>query len=200
LPSECIDNETELLLRIARGDAQAFRVVFSAWSPQVYTLCVKVTKDAEVAKDLTQDIFVRLWTKRAYLPGVRNFKGFLTTMALNLLRNHLQKKVVSLATEADLSGYVRDRTPTADKAMECHELEQILQEAVAHLPPQLNRSFVLSRVQGLSHAEIAREMQLSPLTVKSHIARSLAFIRGYLEQHQDNSLAMTALVLLVASL
>jgi len=74
--------------------------------------------------------------------------------------------------------------------MEFKELQRALQEAVDHLPPQLNRSFVLSRLAGMSHAEIARQMKLSPLTVKSHIARALTFIRAYLEQHHAKLLVL----------
>jgi RNA polymerase sigma-70 factor (ECF subfamily) len=195
LPSEHTDNEPELLLRISQGDAWAFRQIFNAYSRQVYSLCIKLTKDAEQAKDLTQEIFARLWTKREQLSGVYHFKGFLSTMALNLIRNHLRKKVLAPDNEAYLTGYFRESAPSPDRAMEFKELQVMLQEAVDHLPPQLNRSFVLSRMAGLSHAEIARQMELSPLTVKSHITRALAFIRDYLEQNHASALTLMFLAI-----
>ena len=195
MPSEHTDNEPELLLRISQGDAWAFRQIFNAYSRQVYSLCIKLTKDAEQAKDLTQEIFVRLWTKREQLSGVYHFKGFLSTMALNLIRNHLRKKVLAPDNEAYLTGYFRESAPSPDRAMEFKELQVMLQEAVDHLPPQLNRSFVLSRMAGLSHAEIARQMELSPLTVKSHITRALAFIRDYLEQNHASALTLMFLAI-----
>jgi len=99
LPTENFDTEPELLLRISQGDAVAFRQIFTTYSRQVYTLCVKVTKDAEQAKDLTQEIFARLWTRRERLGSVYHFSGFLSTVALNLIRNHLQKKVLDPANE-----------------------------------------------------------------------------------------------------
>jgi RNA polymerase sigma-70 factor (ECF subfamily) len=71
----------------------------------------------------------------------------------------------------------------------------MLQEAVDHLPPQLNRSFLLSRMAGMSHAEIASQMKLSPLTVKSHIARALTFIRAYLQEHHTTPLILTCLAI-----
>lgn len=196
LPKENPYTEHELLLRISRGDARAFRQIFNTWSRQVYTLCFRLTKDAEQAKDLTQEIFARLWTRREKLSEVYHFKGFLTTMALNLIRNHLQKKVLDPANEDYLVSYFRENALSPDREMEFKELQTIIQEAVDHLPPQLNRSFVLSRMAGLSHAEIAQQMKLSPLTVKSHIARSLTFIRAYLEQHHANLLTMIWLCIL----
>jgi RNA polymerase sigma-70 factor (family 1) len=190
LPTENFDTEFELLQRISQGDALAFRRIFTTYSRQVYTLCVKVTKDAEQAKDLTQEIFARLWTKRERLGSVHHFSGFLNTVALNLVRNHLQKKTLNPANEEYLVSYFSESGLTPDRMMEFKELQRALQEAVDHLPPQLNRSFVLSRLAGMSHAEIARQMKLSPLTVKSHIARALTFIRAYLEQHHAKVLVI----------
>jgi RNA polymerase sigma-70 factor (family 1) len=200
LPTENFDNESELLLRISQGDPRAFRQIFTTYSRQVYTLCVKLTKDSEQAKDLTQEIFARLWTRRERLREVYHFSGFLTTIALNLIRNHLQKKVLDPANEDYLVSYFKDNALVPDKVMEYKELQRILQEAVDHLPPQLNRSFVLSRMAGMSHAEIALLMKLSPLTVKSHIARALTFIRAYLEQQHVKLLTMIGLAWLVRGL
>jgi len=193
---ENFDTESELLLRVSQGDPHAFRQLFAVHSRQVYSLCIKLTKDSEQAKDLTQEIFARLWVKREQLGSVYHFKGFLTTMALNLVRNHLQKKVLDRANDAYLISYFEESAPEPDMALELKELQGILQEAVDHLPPQLNRSFVLSRMAGMSHAEIASQMKLSPLTVKSHIARALTFIRGYLEQHHAGALTVLCLAVL----
>jgi RNA polymerase sigma-70 factor (family 1) len=190
LHKENFDTESDLLLRISQGDPSAFRQIFTTWSRQVYSLCVRITKDPEQAKDLTQEIFVRLWTRREKLNGVHHFKGFLTTMALNLIRNYLQKKVLDPANEEDLVSYFKEGAIGPDKMMEFKELHHLLQEAVDHLPAQLNHSFVLSRMAGMSHAEIASEMKLSPLTVKSHISRALKFIRAYLEEHHVTLLAL----------
>ena len=188
MPKDSLYTEPELLLLISQGDPYAFRQLFTAYSQQVYTFCLKLTKDAELARDLTQEIFARLWTRRERLSGVRSFKRYLTTVALNLIRNYLQKKVLKPVHKDDLAGYFRDNALLPDREMEFKELELALQEAVDHLPPQLNRSFVLSRMGGMSHSEIATQMQLSPLTVKSHIARSLAFIRAYVEEHHPTLL------------
>jgi RNA polymerase sigma-70 factor (family 1) len=196
LPTENFDTDSELLLRISQGDPHAFRQMFTVYSRQVYSLCIQLTKDAEQAKDLTQEVFARLWIKRERLGAVYHFKGFLTTMALNLVRNHLQKKVLDRTNDAYLISYFEESAQEPDMALELKELQGILREAVDHLPPQLNRSFVLSRMAGLSHVEIAHQMKLSPLTVKSHIARALTFIRGYLEQHHAGALTVLCLAVL----
>jgi RNA polymerase sigma-70 factor (family 1) len=196
LPNEIPDNEPELLLRVSEGDAWAFRQIFNAYYGKVYSLSIKLTKDAEQAKDLTQEIFARLWVKRGQLGAVYNFQGFLTTMALNLIRNQLRRKVLDLSNAAFLTNYFEESALAPDKAMEFKEFQYMVQEAVDHLPPQLNRSFILSRMAGMSHAEIARQMELSPLTVKSHIARALTFIRAYLEQHSARALTILCLAFL----
>ena len=82
MPKENLDSESEILLRISQGDAWAFRQVFDAYSRQVYSLCLKLTKDAEQAKDLMQEIFAYVWSHPdAYDPKRGSFAAYLFGIA-----------------------------------------------------------------------------------------------------------------------
>ena len=173
-------NEQQLLQQIAAGDAAAYTRIFDFYSKHVYYLSLKFTKDPVMAEDLTQEIFTRLWVNREKLATVQHFKAFLNTVSKNLLRNYLRKKVLSPENATFLAGYFRESAASAQDKLEFKELESALDEAVAQLPAQLHKVFTLSRVEGLSHDEIAARLGLSKISVKSYIFRSLVMIREYL--------------------
>lgn len=74
-----------------------------------------------------------------------------------------------------------------------HQCQKILEKAISLLPPQQRQVYTLSKIEGLSHESIAAEMQLSKLTVKTHMARALQFIRKYLNAHLHNLLVLSIL-------
>lgn len=180
LPELKLYNEKQLLQQIAAGDAAAYATIFDFYSKHVYFLSLKFTKDPAMAEDLTQEIFTRLWVNREKLPEVLNFKAFLNTVSKNLLRNYLRRKVLSPENEAFLAGYFRESSANAQDRLEFKELEAALNQAIGTLPEQLKKVFTLSRVEGLSHDEIASRLGISKISVKSYIFRALLIIREQL--------------------
>jgi RNA polymerase sigma-70 factor (ECF subfamily) len=178
-----LENETILLRQVAKGDHQAYRILFDHYFRHVYGLALRFTKSPELAEDLAQDIFTRLWTHRSALISVREFRPYLNTVAINLVRDYLKKRVVITENEPYLLAYFGDPSPSTEEKIALKDLEKIIREAIDQLSPQLKTAFILSRYQELTHAEIAEKMHISVITSKSHIVRALASIRKYLQQH-----------------
>lgn len=172
-----------MLRQVARGDHQAYRILFDYYFRHVYGLALRFTKSPELAEDLVQEIFARLWMGRTSLLTVREFRPYLNTVAINLLRDHLKKKTIITEDESYLLNYFGDSSPSVEEKIAFKELEKIIWEAIDQLSPQLKRAFLLSRYQEMTHAEIAEKMNISIITSKSHIVRALASIRKYLQQH-----------------
>lgn len=196
MPSAITYNEPELLLRIAGGDRDAYRVIFERYWNQIYAIGLKLSKSPELARDLAQDTFIKLWNHREQLPDVANFRSFLFTLARNLTIDHLRKKVFTTGNEDYLIAYFRDDAATPDEKAEYHELENLLNRAVSSLPPQMQQVFRLSRFEGLSHAEIALRMNITRVTSKSYMVRALSAIRKYLSQYRDNDFLLLLSLLL----
>ncbi|MBO9632472.1 MAG: sigma-70 family RNA polymerase sigma factor [Chitinophagaceae bacterium] len=175
--------EKEYIQRIADGDQQAFRFIYDEYVKHVYGIAVRLMKSPELAQDLTQEIFARVWIKRAGLRDVQQFRPWLNTITKNLARDYLRRKVISPDYEPYLLGFFADISPSAEEELAHRQLQQVMKEAIDQLSPQLKTAFTLSRFQGLTHEQIAREMQISPTTSKSHLVRALASIRSYLKKH-----------------
>lgn len=178
-------DEQELLLRIATGDQEAYRQIFERYWDKVYAIGLRLTKSPELAKDLAQETFIKIWNNRDKLPAVTNFSAFLSAVSRHLAIDHLRKKVFTTSNEDYLVAYFSDDAITPHEKAEYKELEQLLNGAINNLPPQLQQVFRLSRFEGLSHAEIALRMNITRVTSKAYMVRALYAIRKYLSQHND---------------
>jgi len=78
-------NEPALLLKIAEGDESAFRKLFEHYWDNIYSVALAFTKSPVIAEEMVQDVFVKIWTKRQYLPEVQKFSDYLFIIA----RNHI---------------------------------------------------------------------------------------------------------------
>jgi len=177
------DNEKELLQRVAASSQAAFKILHDHYARHVYGLALRLMKSPELAQDLTQEIFVKVWVKREQLSGIQQFRPWLNTISKNLALDYLRKKVAAPANEEYMINFFSDLSPSAEETLALKQLEGAIREAVDQLSPQLKTAFTLSRFQGLTHMEIAQKMNISPITSKSHLVRALAMIRKYLEEH-----------------
>ncbi|MBN8878478.1 MAG: RNA polymerase sigma-70 factor [Sphingobacteriales bacterium] len=198
MPSIPTYNEAHLLQRLAAGEQDAFRQVFEQYWDQVYAVGLKISKSPELAKDLAQETFMKLWHQRAQLNAVTNFRAYLNVLSRNLAIDHLRKKVFTADNEDYLLNYFHEGAAMLTGDAEYKELEQILSEAVNQLPPQMQQVFRLSRFEGLSHAEIAARMNITLVTSKSYMVRALAAIRKHLSRYQYEPLLFWLFIFSIA--
>ena len=198
MPSIPTYNEAHLLQRLAAGEQDAFRQVFEQYWDQVYAVGLKISKSPELAKDLAQETFMKLWHQRAQLNAVTNFRAYLNVLSRNLAIDHLRKKVFTADNEDYLLNYFHEGAAMLTGDAEYKELEQILSEAVNQLPPQMQQVFRLSRFEGLSHAESAARMNITLVTSKSYMVRALAAIRKHLSRYQYEPLLFWLFIFSIA--
>lgn len=194
LPSVQPYQEHDLLLRLAAGEEEAFREMFERYWGKVYAIGLRLSKSPELAKDLAQETFIKIWNNREQLTEVTNFSAFLSTVSRHLVIDHLRKKVFTTSNEDYLVAYFSDDDITPHEKAEYRELEQILNNAINNLPAQLQQVFRLSRYEGLTHAEIALRMNITSITSKSYMVRALHAIRKYLSQYGDQQVLLIFLV------
>lgn len=180
-------NEKKLLLRVAAEDEHAFKLVFDHYWSKVFEVALSFLKTSDLAQDAVQQVFMKLWERRSHLSRVDNFDAWFFILARNTILDLLQRAtaVKTITTTGDL---IPEDFLTPASLLEYKETSKIIQEAIKQLPPQQALVFRLSREQGLSHAQIANELQIAPATVKSHLIRALNSVRTYVLQHSGNIL------------
>lgn len=186
MPVTKLYDEVSLLLRVADGDEQAYKSLFDSHWNRIYQVALTFLKLPVEAQEAVQLVFIKLWEKRTHLRDVENFDAWLFIMARNTILNQLKQKATETIMLEDDQSLEDELTPEA--IMEFKQTELLIQEAVNQLPPQQLQVYKLSREQGLTHAQIAQQMNISPATVKSHIIRALHTLREYIRERGGNAL------------
>jgi len=173
--------EKELLCQIAKGDEAAFTHLFKAYHQKLGAYIYRLTESFSLTQEIVQDVFLKIWLKRATMVGVERFDAYLFTAA----RNHTFNCLKKIAREH--AGKVRWETTLSEQAGfdpavgdPAFEYQALLDQAVERLPLQQKKVYLLHRRQGLSHAEVAGRLGLSVDTVKKHMSLALRSIRTYL--------------------
>lgn len=165
---------------VARNDdQQSFRTLFTFFYERLVRFAADMVWPGEAAEEIVSDVFVYLWKNRKTGQDILHLKTYLYTAVrnrcLNYNRDHGRYRLDDLDTAATL--------PAADPgpALEWKELQHLLNEAVATLPPQCRTVFRLIREEGFSYKEAAAILHISPRTVETQLVRAIARLRTVLQ-------------------
>jgi RNA polymerase sigma-70 factor (ECF subfamily) len=178
-------NDLELrqwLSRIAEDDQEAFTRVLRLYWNKVYTQALTYLKSTTIAQEVTQDVFVKIWTNRSKLPQVDNFSGYLFIITRNEISSLLRKKQNESVQPNET---VEEETWIPDKQLLYKESYAAILRGVELLPPARKTVFKMSRFHGLTYDEIAAELDISRNGVKDHIVKALLFLRNYIRFQSD---------------
>lgn len=189
---EILDNETALLERMAKGDKDAFQVIYYHYAPRIYGKLLKLLQSEDLATELLQEVFITVWQKHALVDASRSFRSYLFKIADNLAIDLFRKanrsaQLINRLLEASIDHYTH-----TEERLEQKENAFLLQKAIDALPPQRKLVFTLCKLEGKSHDEVGRLLGISPSTVNNHIVKATQFLREYLAGHPD----ITGMVLL----
>lgn len=194
MPIKSLYNERELLLRVAAGDEAAFTELFDQYWDHIYNVAFTLTKSRETARDIVQEIFIKVWIVREELPHKDSFPNFLFIVARNHILSELRKKIREAPFTDQLQAYFRESPLEADQRLLYHESQALVHQAVNALPDQQRQVYLLTRENGWSQEKIAQHLQISKNTVKTHMSRALTAIREYLVNNAHGILLVISLL------
>ena len=164
------------MARAAAGDQDAFERLYRGHAGRVYSLAVRLAGPGE-AEDLTQEVFIRAWSKLATFKGESRFGTWLHRLAVNhiLSRRAVLKKREERHTSGDslLERLLAPRQKTPGARLD-------LEAAMRMLPRRAREVFVLYDVEGYGHDEIAATLGVSVGTSKSQLHRARMLLREQL--------------------
>ena len=177
-----LEEERQLMLAVAAGDSKSFRTLVDIFWSRVYGNTLTLVKSPQIAEEITQDIFLKIWQQKERLSEVQSFKHYIYVVGRNQVISQLRKKIAGKLEEpADV---LEDRLKP-DAQLEYKETYQLIMEGIARLTPQQQLVFKMSRLEGLSYEEIGRRTGLSKNTVKGHMVLALNILRIYFRDHGD---------------
>jgi RNA polymerase sigma-70 factor, ECF subfamily len=175
--------DAELLRRLRLGDERALEMVFRAHYPSMVTVVRRIVFAPDVAEELVQDVFFKLWTKRESLAEIDALKTYLYRAARNTALNHLRRLKLEQAHEEREAAKGEPATiESTDDSATASELTEAVNAAINRLPTRCREIFLMSREGGLTYGEIAAELGISIKTVETQRGRALKSLRLSLGQ------------------
>ncbi|WP_353184651.1 RNA polymerase sigma-70 factor [Parapedobacter lycopersici] len=171
-------SDQELVVLLQRGDAAAFTTVFHRYYGLLFIHAYKKLRDAEQAKDVVQELFTTLWVRRERLSLTNdNLAVYLYTAVRNRILDVIARQQVREKYIQSLQGFIdREQTGT-DYRVRSLDLAALIEAEISALPPKMREVFEMSRYENLSHKEIAEKLELSELTVRTHVKKALRILR-----------------------
>jgi RNA polymerase sigma-70 factor (ECF subfamily) len=163
-----------LVERAQNGDREAFEQIYRQQVGRIHALCWRLTGDADLAEELTQEAFVRAWRKLHLFSGRSALSTWLHRLTVNVVMADNRVHGARRQRQAPLDDVHSERLVAR---RETTEIGLDLERAIATLPPRARSVFVLHDVEGYGHAEIAEIAGMAVGTSKAHLHRARELLR-----------------------
>jgi len=172
--------ELELLALVRNGSKVAFEVIYQRYKSRVYWRIRSKIDDGVIAEELMQDVFIKVWEKRADIDLDKSFVAYLFCIA--------QSRVVDFCRRAKRDRQMMDNLQLIGTEISEHPMEsslsknegEFLLQAIENLPPQRKRIFVLCKLDGKSYEEVSAMIGVSTSTISDHIVKATKSLKNQL--------------------
>jgi RNA polymerase sigma-70 factor, ECF subfamily len=170
------DEEKIILKELSNGDAKSLKIFFDTFYPSLCNYAFQFLNDYDMAEEVVQNLFVKIWEKRSTLDIETSVKNYLfrsvRNQCINLIQHekvkqlHAQKIKEALFTEEASESYYLEA-----------EMAARIESAIETLPEKRREIFRLSREEGLKYREIAEKLEISIKTVETQMGLALKTLR-----------------------
>ena len=185
-------SDEELVDRFRSGDEDSFRILVERHSPRIFNIIYRTTKDRNLAEDLSQEVFLRMYRFLGGFKKESRFSTWLYRLTVNVCFNAQRKrkeepKVVILSQQVGDVGSnpgtreLEDESFSPQKTLEKEELARKIKSAIDSLPEVLKMTFILREFEDLPYKELAKVLRCSQGTIKSRLCRAREALRQKLE-------------------
>lgn len=195
-------NHTDSLLwnAIRQGDEKAFELLYNNTVLPLTNQAYTILKDRELVKDILQDVFVSLYTRRNELPADLNIVGYLTNAVKYKVSTHLRDRLSRDTHHLAILQKEQQAAIAQSFPYEQRELQHRIRESIDTLPEKCRQAFMLNHYGSMSYKDIAQEMGISVKTVEKHIGKALQVLRKELNEEKLIPIALILLSTLPRSL
>ena len=185
-----------ILKRIAQNDEDAYASLFQQFYVQLCRFSLKYVREEAISEEIVQEVFVTLWEKRRDLTIHSSLKAYLFQSVKNSSINYLNSRFAKQDFQRDYFDEKEIPVNDTQEALTYEELQQVVQQAIDHLPAKCRAIYSLSRNTGMSYKEIAEELGISIKTVENQMGIALKKLKAYLQQHWE---LLTILLIVINS-
>lgn len=188
-------DENALLRQLNVGDQAAFTALYRYHSESLYCNILRLVKVSQVAEEMVQEIFTRIWHKRYELSIETSFAAYLHKAGQNQVIDFYRKLQRDRVLYNHFKAIATENYSHIEEQLTYSEKVVVLQKALDLLPPQQKKVYQLCKMEGFSYKAAGSELGISPFTVKEYLTKARHSIRLYFQNHPE-----LLLVLLLAAI
>lgn len=163
-------SDSELLELLQNGNKEAFTQLYCTYSERLYHILLRMVKSPDIAEELLQDVFIRIWEKRATINVHSSLGAYLNKIGENIVYDFFRKAARDRSLYAQLENYMELVTEPATAPADGDE--DLLHKAIEELPPQRRQVFRLCKLEGQSYQQVSLLLGISVSTVNDHIVKA----------------------------
>lgn len=160
-----------------------FSDIFRQHEHRLYTLALKLTKSDQAAKDIIQEVFLKLWDQRAIIHTIHNMEAWLYRITENKVIDFLRKASADTRLKKMIWDHLQQIVNESEQYLAAKEYNHIIQKAIEQLPPQRRLIYQLNKESGLNYNQIADELHISKHTVKNQLFTAVQSVRRFLARN-----------------
>jgi RNA polymerase sigma-70 factor (ECF subfamily) len=175
-------NEEQILKALSEGDKEAFLKIYEDYWYKVFLIAYKRLGKKDIAEELTQDLFLKLWEKRQNLKP-QKISNYLYVSIRNSVIDYIHSGLVANKYLDFYKAFGELSSSSTQNVVEYDDLSEAIENGLLKLPAKTQQVFKLSRLDGWAPTKIAKHLHLSEKTVGYHLTKSLKFMRSYLREY-----------------
>jgi RNA polymerase sigma-70 factor (ECF subfamily) len=181
-------NQEKVLAALINDSQTALAELFDHYYPRLYNFSKAFLKFDDGIDDILQEVFLKVWRSRKDIKSSITFKSYIFTITQHLLINELRSRLNNQKMRDRLAKIVIAEEYLSFQQVDYDELKRRIDQAVEVLPEKQKEIFKKSRIEGLSHKEIANELGVTTKTVEYHIGQAIRFLKERLSRDGELTL------------
>lgn len=181
--------DKQVFQNFSNGDAESFGIIYTYFKEAVSANILKIIHQPEIAEDILQDIFIKLWENHHKFTDKQSVAAWLFRVSYHTSIDHI-RAILRARHKAEASMLLMEDSKIINQEeafQEFYYKEALLQEAINMLPPKKRKVFELCKLQGKSYSEVSEAMNIAKSTVKDYITESNKFIRQHVMTRYSQS-------------
>jgi RNA polymerase sigma-70 factor, ECF subfamily len=185
--------EEELLASLKNGEKSAIKILFQSYHAALCNVAFRLIRDRDEAKDIVQDVFIKVWNNRHSIEINYSFSAYLRRSVVNTSLNYLEKNQRSRNIPLETLKIHPEASP-ADQFHTFSELSNQVEKAIQNLPVRTRAVFVLIRQEEMSYKEVSESLQISTKAVEKEMMKALRLLRESLRNFLPAFILISSLV------
>ena len=164
------------------GDRESFNQVFRRYYSPMVRFCVRYVADSDLASEIVQDLFVKLWSNREKISFNTSFESYMLTSVRNSALTYINKE--RSHAEANLRVFSEESDNTdPSETLQSTNLEESYRKILKDMPEKRREVFLASRYDGLKYSEIAEKLGISQKTVEAQMSAAIKQLKDGLKAY-----------------